>query len=70
MVGPGHIDRWGISFCAFHVLFGVSFVLRLSFALFLVPRIQVPQHLEEQKKVAEEDETEERKGGWLSMLRP
>ena len=68
LVGPGHIERWGISFCAFHVLFGISFFLRLSFALFLVPRIKVPEHLEEQQKV--EGEAEESKGDWLSMLRP
>ncbi len=67
LIGPGHIDRWGISFCAFHVLFGVSFFMRLGFALFLVPRIKVPEHLEEQQV---EGEAEESKGDWLSMLRP
>ena len=70
LVGPGHIDRWGISFCAFHVLFGISFIMRMGVALFLVPRIEVPDHLEEQKKVDEEEEKEEGKGSWLSMLRP
>ena len=38
--------------------------------LFLVPRIEVPEYLEEQQKVDEDVDAEERKGDWLSMLRP
>ena len=75
LIGPGHIDRFGISFTAFHVLFAVSFLMRTGFTLFLIPRLKMPDHLAEVPSPAPgepghgEEEWEER-SDWTSLLRP
>jgi len=75
-IGPEHVDKFGISFCAFHVLFAVSFLMRISFALFLIPRIKMPEHLAQAPATAggrpgvPEDEEWEERSDWTSLLRP
>jgi len=73
-IGPGTWEVWGFSLCAFHILFAASFLMRLSSALFLIPRIRVPEHLREVAAPAAasgaSDEEWEDRGDWTSLLRP